>query len=130
MCMALTRQRPSLIPLSARASSTWSVMLINSTRSLVLKTNSLRKDFIKTTPFPFSILPLSPGFHNLPRIYHLQLRNTQILSGVFYARGHQSTPLLHAHMRKNLGRPFQDAVEVGQDHPVVGYRDIMLTKEK
>lgn len=50
-------------------------------------------------------------------------------SGVFRA-GRQLTSFIRAYTRENLSRPFQDAVAVGQDHPVVRHRDLMLAEEQ
>src|SRR5688572_13862387 len=50
MCMALTRQRPSRIPLSRRHAVTCGVMLNNCRRCVASNQSSLRKDFMRAEP--------------------------------------------------------------------------------
>src|SRR5512137_1655150 len=52
MCMALTRQSPSRIPLVATASSTCPVMLMKARRAGVVKVSTSRCDFIQGLPVP------------------------------------------------------------------------------
>src|SRR5262249_55046721 len=56
MCIGLTRQRPSLIPLSASAASTSSVMLTKPMRDGTFIVRTFRKDFILS----FSVEGLQP----------------------------------------------------------------------
>src|SRR5436853_7419331 len=66
MCMAFTRHRPSLMPLSRTQSSIWPVMFTKSIRAGMLKVRYLVKDFMiclvfydKGEPSPTDVLPFS-----------------------------------------------------------------------
>src|SRR4029079_12877957 len=94
MCMALTRNSPSLIPLSRTASATLGVMLTKSIRAGMLNVSSTRCDFM-------------PAF--MARATSIVQRQMRLERPAEWAAGEGAVGRVHHAIAVQVGPPFHSA---------------------